>query len=169
LAITIKEQLKKYAEYNLWANKRITEVLTSLPDEAWFIEQKSSFNTLRDTVLHLYGAETIWLSRLSGVSPVKMPGLDPSSSNAHAAGSWINASKELLELITQKPESYFTSKCEYNDMRGIGYQMIVQDILQHVFNHSTFHRGQIVTMLRFAGITGLPSTDYITYIRLLGK
>lgn len=169
MAITIKEQLIKYAEYNLWANKRISGVLTSLPDEVWQTEQKSSFKTLRDTVLHLYGAETIWLSRLNGISSIKMPGLEPSSSNAHAAASWINASKDLVDLISGKPENYFTSKCAYNDMQGIGYEMPVQDILQHVFNHSTFHRGQLVTMLRFAGINGLPSTDYITYIRLLGK
>jgi uncharacterized damage-inducible protein DinB len=165
----IKEQLTKYAEYNLWANSRIAEVLSSAPDDVWLIEQKSSFTTLRATALHIYGAETIWLSRLTDNSILKLPGSDFKGTNREVLQLWQNASKNFVKFISDNSGEYFDSSCTFSNLKGEKFTIKVSDIIQHCFNHSTFHRGQIVTMLRFAGITELPSTDYITYIRQLGE
>jgi len=166
--LEIKEQLVKYAEYNLWANSKLAETLRSSSDEIWLMEQKSSFTTLRATALHIYGAETIWFSRLTDNTILKLPGSDFKGTNADVLQLWQNASKNFVKFISANSGEYFNSSCTFSNLKGEKFTIKVSDIIQHCFNHSTFHRGQIVTMLRFAGITALPSTDYITYIRLLG-
>ena len=60
----MKELLKQYAAYNLWANKQLTDVLNKLPEEKHFAEIPSSFNNLYLTVLHMWDAESIWWQRL---------------------------------------------------------------------------------------------------------
>lgn len=165
----IKEQLTKYAEYNLWANSKIAEILSAVSDDVWLLEQKSSFTTLRATALHIYGAEAIWLSRLTDNAVLKLPGSDFKGTNPEVLQLLLNASKNLVKFVTGNSVEYFGSSCTFYNLKSEKYTIKVSDIIQHCFNHSTFHRGQIITMLRFAGITPLPSTDYITYIRLLGE
>lgn len=164
----IKEQLVKYAEHNLWANSKLAETLRSSSDEIWLMEQKSSFTTLRATTLHIYGAETIWLSRLTDNTIVKLPGSDFKGTNQEVLQLWLNASENFVKFISANSDEYLNSSCTFANLIGEKFTLKVPDIIQHCFNHSTFHRGQIITMLRNAGITKLPPTDYIAYVRVNG-
>jgi uncharacterized damage-inducible protein DinB len=50
-------------------------------------------------------------------------------------------------------------------MKGIEFKSAVDEILFHVVNHGTFHRGQMITMLRELGYTSFPSQDLIAFTR----
>ena len=165
---SIKELIEKYAKYNLWANTSLSEVLNTLPEDMFITEQKSSFRTIKETVMHMHDAETIWYNRLNGVSPTEWPSRGIKCTGTEAVKLLLDASNDLEKLTEGLDESKLASKCRFMSLDGKEYEMDIKDILQHCFNHSTFHRGQLVTMLRFCGAEKLPSTDYITYIRKFG-
>lgn len=116
----------------------------------------------------MYDAETIWYNRLNGVSLTEWPSRGVKCTGVESVRLLIDALSDLTRLTTGLDGSRLTSKCRFLSMDGKEFEMNVYDILQHCFNHSTFHRGQLVTMLRFCGAEKLPSTDYITYIRKFG-
>ncbi len=157
--------INKYANYNLWANSKLTELLVTIDDERLNQPIISSFKSIRETVYHIWDAETIWLERLSNNEisswpPSKIYNLET------PLNILINSSENLLKLIENASPNFLEIQTSYKDSKGNQYSTNNEEILHHVFNHSTLHRGQIITMLRQIGITQIPSTDFITYIRL---
>jgi uncharacterized damage-inducible protein DinB len=162
----MKDLLLNYVKYNFWANTRIADKLKTLSPADWDKEQKSSFKTIRLTLLHIYGAETIWYQRLNGNSLSKFPGVEFTGTNEEATGLLLEASKNFIHFLNSQSGETLKSLCDFKSLEGKAYSTPVSDIILHCMNHSTFHRGQLITMLRNCGADELPSTDYITYIRL---
>ena len=163
------ELSKKYSDYNYWANKRLIDKLRLLPDEILNKEQKSSFRTITATVLHINDAETVWMKRLEGISLTEWPSKDFNGSAYEALKLLENSSMKIKEYASVLTNEKLNEDCPFSSLDGKPYIMKIYDILQHAMNHSTFHRGQIVTMLRNLDITELPSTDYIAYLRSNAK
>lgn len=161
----MKELLRKYAFYNIWANVRIINILKTLPEDMLNKVLKSSFRSIKLTVLHIYDAETIWLKRLEGQSLNNWPSENFNGTSYEAFMLLENASKNISGYIDSISQDSLRNDCTFTSFAGVKFTIKIYDIIQHCFNHSTFHRGQIVTMLRELDIDGIPSTDYITYIR----
>lgn len=161
----MKNLFKKYTEFNFWANKRISSALRPLNEEILNTELNSSFRTVKLTVLHISDAEQIWTERLNGISPKYWPSADFIGNGSEAVEMLINSSVRLNDTVKQLSPEFINSEINFNDMKGNPHKAKVYDIIQHAVNHSTFHRGQVVTMLRELGIKSLPSTDYITFTR----
>lgn len=160
----MKELLSTYVNYNLWANKRIVEMLrenSALIDK----EVKSSFTSLRKTMYHIWGAEELWYKRLHGESLDHVPAMDFKGSFEEAEVKFIFISKLFHEFVSSKDENFFTQPCSYKDTRGNPYTHPHWWMIHHCMNHSTFHRGQLVTMLRAVGVTTIHATDMIVYFR----
>jgi len=159
-----KDLLLTYVRYNLWANNGLAEVFKTM-DQSWIDKEiKSSFPSIRKTAFHIWGAEYIWLSRFKGVSLKTFPS-EEISKDAHPS-NFIKGAKDFLDFVEQQDDSFFFGITTYHDMAGIEHTSQNSEILFHVMNHSSFHRGQLVTMLRNAGFEGvLPRTDMIVYFR----
>ena len=154
--------LIEYTSYNLWANERIASVLRSLDAKVLDAELKSSFTSIRKTVHHIWDAELIWLSRLENNKlewPPTAHFIDP------AIDEFLDTSRDLHNYVESRSREYFHTSTSFNDSKGTPYNMNNAGIIMHVANHSTFHRGQVITMLRELGQTELPSTDLIRYLR----
>ncbi|MCC7158147.1 MAG: DinB family protein [Ignavibacteria bacterium] len=165
----MNDLLLNYAKYNLWANKRITDKFKDLSAEAWIKEQKSSFPSLRQTLLHIYDAETIWYNRLIGISLTKWPSERLKCTKEEATQLMLEASKNLVEFLNVLTSENLNLFCDFRSLEGKEYSMKVYDLIHHCLNHSTYHRGQLVTMLRNLDIDDIPSTDYIAYLRQNGQ
>jgi uncharacterized damage-inducible protein DinB len=157
--------ISKYAAYNVWANNRLFEVAATLNLEQLDTEIISSFRTIRKTLYHIYDAEQIWFERMKQVQQIDWP---PSKHLAPTfeLTSLVKSSENLQKLVEEMGSVGLTSFTIYKDLKGNEYQTSNADIFHHVFNHSTFHRGQVVTMLRQLDVTSIPSTDFITYVRM---
>ncbi|MBL8016528.1 MAG: hypothetical protein JNK43_04600 [Ignavibacteria bacterium] len=164
----LKEHLEKYGSYNLWANNALAVTLSLLPEDLFITEQKSSFRTIKETVMHMFDAETIWYKRLNGVSPDEWPSKGIKCTGREAVSLLLEASGNLAKQTASLNENAEGTKCRFRSLDGKEQEIRISDILQHCFNHSTFHRGQLITMLRFCGVEKLPPTDYITFIRNFG-
>ena len=165
----MKELLYTYAKYNLRANATICSVLEKLDEQLLDKEVTSSFNTIRETIYHVWGAEFIWYKRLHGESLAAWPFEDFKGKFAEAQIEFLKQSEEFMKYITTLTEEQLESKILYSNMEGKKFNNKIYNIIMHVMNHSTFHRGQIITMLRNLGVTKLPSTDFIMFTRINEK
>jgi uncharacterized damage-inducible protein DinB len=154
--------------YNTWANTKIVEVLRDVNDEIFFRENKSSFSSIGITVLHIWGAQHVWFKRMEGISLTAFPHTEVRDKLLILEGL-VKSSVDFQTLIESKGEEFLTSVYAYNNLKGDPFQDTIEDTLFHVVNHSSYHRGQIITMLREAGVAKVVSTDLIHYLRTLKK
>ncbi len=158
--------LKQHLNYNLWANGKIADFIANADEKLFDMEVISSFPSLRKTVYHIWDAEYIWLKRMQGESLSEWPSKNFNGSATDATDGWLACSQQLLEHIGVSDADYASSTITYQNMKGDEFTTTVEGIVMHVVNHGTFHRGQIITMLRQLGYTNLSSTDLITFLRL---
>lgn len=157
--------LVSHLTYNLWANERIGHLLMVQDDALLTAEKKSSFASITKTVLHLWDAETIWLTRLKGGSLADWPSKNFAGGKSEMLAGWVNTSTELLQFVKDKGEAFQQHTIVYKNMKGDSYENSVEEILYHLVNHGSYHRGQIITQLRESGVTQLVTTDLIAWFR----
>lgn len=159
----MKAIVMQHAAYNVWANTRMVELLKK-QDHLLDKEVKSSFPTLRKTVFHIWDAEYIWLQRLKGQSIDNWP--SKLFDQRISLDKLVLNSKEFHDFLQEKDEDYYTASTGYRNTRGESFSNTNHGIAMHCMNHSTFHRGQAVTMLRSLGYEdNVDSTDLIAYLR----
>jgi len=161
----MKDLLLNYTRYNLWANKCLADAMELLSDEQVNLEMASSFPTIRKTVYHLWGAEDIWKRRLTQTPTDTWASKNFEGTFSEALKNWQETSQWFIDYISEADDSFLLSPITYKNLAGNQYTNSVKEIVHHVMNHSTYHRGQLITMLRQAGVTQLPATDYIAFLR----
>lgn len=161
----MKELLKQYAAYNIWASQKIFEIILALPEEKQLAEIPSSFNSLCKTILHMWDAESIWWQRLKLQENITRPGKDFKGSMQDAISGLIQQSKQWEEWISNASELAIEHVFQYQTLDGAQYKQPTWQMLHHVFNHGTYHRGQLINMLRQLGVEKLPATDFIIWAR----
>ncbi len=155
--------LDQLANYELWANTRFVQRLQRESDEVLDQHIPSSFPSLRATLLHIRDAENAWYRRLTN-TPMTWP--------AEADRSIDNLLKytvQLHDLVKGYGPSDLESICIYHDLKGNEHRQTRWQMLLHCFNHSTQHRGQLITMMRTLGLTDIPANDLVVYQRSLPK
>ncbi len=162
----MKELLIQYANYNIWANSKMVDLILKLSPEQLDKEINSSFNTIRKTVYHSWGAEYVWLQRMELIENWVYTGNDLHVPLDEACTKWLQTSEALKVFIEkQYDDKALEHVFQYYDSEKVSHKQQVSQTLMHVFNHATYHRGQLVTMLRQVGVTKLPSTDYMIWVR----
>ena len=150
-------------EYNRWANARMLASVAALTAEQFTRNLSNSFASVRDTLVHILGAEWIWLERWRGVSPpALLPAADfPELESIKAR--WAEVERERSTFLDQLNEEALARRMAYLNLKRERWEYTLAHMLQHVVNHSTYHRGQIATMLRQLGHAPA-STDLLLYM-----
>ena len=150
-----------YAIYNIWANNRLITSLLEHDDQLLIKKLTGSYPTIRATILHIWFAETGWLSRLNG------NGWETSKVN-----NFSGTPKELFKAWQHTSEQFktFVATADLEkeipfEHKGEKFSIPAREIVQTVFNHGSYHRGQVVMMMRQVGISTIPQTDYIEWVR----
>jgi len=161
----MKQLLQQYAAYNIWANKIIIDQVNQLSEEQLHKEIASSFDTIYKTILHLMDVESIWWQRLKLAEHVEWPGRTFDGSVDELSKKLLQLSLQWEEWITNTNEVNITHVFAYQNSKKEQFKQPVYEMLLHLFNHQTFHRGQVVTMLRQLGIEKIQPTDFIVFSR----
>jgi len=160
-----KQYFIELADYNIWANNIQCSWLEQLSATQWEQEIVSSFNSIQKTVLHVIAAENIWLQRLEKKADTVWLQGSYTGSKAEHITLWKSLSQGLKDYVMHMDESILNQNLDFKRINGEAYSMPYYQVLAHIFNHSTYHRGQLVTMLRQAGFTAVGSTDMLGYFR----
>ena len=160
-----KSYFIELADYNIWANNIVCNWLEKISDEQWTQHVTSSFNSIQETVLHIIGAENIWLERMrKDEKQVWLPSVYKGTKEEHIA-LWKKTSQGLKDFVLAFDENNLQTNLDFKRLNGDPYSMPFYQLFAHVFNHSTYHRGQLVTMLRQVGFTDVGSTDMLGFFR----
>jgi uncharacterized damage-inducible protein DinB len=152
-------------EFNYWARDRMFQAVGQLTPEQYTRDLGNSFKSVRDTLVHVYSAEWVWYTRWNGESPTTPVPADryPDLASLHSA--WIELEGQIRSFVDRQSESDAARVFEYRLMNGQPGRSPFWQMLQHVVNHGSYHRGQVTTMLRQLGAAPAKSTDLITFYR----
>jgi uncharacterized damage-inducible protein DinB len=143
-------------EYNRWANARMLDAASKLSSEQFAADLKSSHQSVRDTLAHILAAEWIWLERWLGTSPKAL--LDPADFPTvdSLKSRWNEVEANYQAFIGTLSDESLEKVITYTNTRGEVWKYPLAEMIQHVMNHSTYHRGQVTTMLRQLGAEVTP-------------
>ena len=158
--------LYRYARYNQWAHQSLLDIIGKLSKQQQQATIPSSFNSLYKTLFHVWGAEHLWFLRLNREPVPKMSGDPFNGSMEDLTKALTITDLQWIEWIADKSDNDLTLPVQYTNTAGQSFEQPYDILLHHIFNHSTYHNGQLVSMLRALGINQIPSTDFVTWTRL---
>ena len=159
------DEINGLLDYHYWARDRMLAALDTLTPEQFMQPIESSFKSIRDTVAHTMGAEAVWYSRWCG-NPQGMIAAERFRDVASLRAAWRELESGVRAFFRELGAEKIDTRMEYKSLKGESHSSSFQQMLQHVVNHATYHRGQVTTTLRQIGAKPPESTDLINYYRI---
>ena len=151
----------KLIAYNVWANRKLGEQIKSLPNELFSRELGGSFPSIQLTLQHLLASDWIWLHRWKGIPIIDIPSDWQTDSAPALVAIWLPI-QEQIETIIRDLANNPEKEIQFTTGSGATYSLPFLDTVIHSTNHGTYHRGQIVNMIRMLGEKPV-NTDYFIY------
>jgi uncharacterized damage-inducible protein DinB len=162
------DEIRELFAYHRWANQRFLAAASALTPEQLSRDLGSSFPSVLATLAHVLSAEWIWLERWHGRSPsARTPADWDLSDRDELRRRWAEVEGAQAEFIQGLTEEELRRVLDYRTLAGDPFSSALWQILRHLVNHATYHRGQVSTMLRQLG-TSAPATDLVLYYRDAG-
>jgi uncharacterized damage-inducible protein DinB len=155
--------IRELYDYHRWANRRLFDVAAGLEDAVTRDMGKHwSVPTVKGMFAHLYGADSVWLSRWKGGSPARLPGDADFRMLADLRAAWDALEAEQCAFVEGLADDDLARPVTYKNTAGEQFRVALGPLLQHVVNHATHHRSEIATMITL--ISGSPpDTGINTY------
>jgi uncharacterized damage-inducible protein DinB len=165
------EDIRSLFAFNHWANRRLLSAARPISPEDFLRDLRSSHGSVRGTLIHIIGGQWVWLRLWQG-EPSKQivarcdalwdPKRFPDVAALEAAhASLEHDQKTFIDGLT---DDRVTTRISFESLQGQQCDLSLSEMMQHVLHHSTYHRGQVVTLLRQLGQTP-PGTDFVTFLR----
>jgi uncharacterized damage-inducible protein DinB len=151
--------------YTEWANHLALDAAERLSDEQQKYDFKISHGSVHGTLAHMAGAEWIWLERWRGTSPLRIWTAEDFVDIPAIRARWRWIEEERQALLDSLGEEELGSDLSYRNLKGEPFTLPLVAQMQHVVNHSTQHRGQVVGMIRQLGVQP-PAVDLLYYLIL---
>jgi len=157
------DTLRLHLDYHAWASRRLLDAVAQLTPEEQSRDFKTSDSSALNTLAHVFAADRLWLARMFGESPTKL--LDPRDRELGVlTKDWPVVQQRWKDWAAPLSDSDFQAKISYRDTRGNPWEQPLWQILLHVVNHGTHHRGQVSGFLRAMGHQP-PPLDLIAFYR----
>ena len=158
----------QHYNYHRWANNRFFDHLQSLPDTVYDQKIESVFSSISEVIIHIYQVDAMWLSVMSGdlleetmtkIKQIKERSAHKTMEQMQAL--YTNLAGQYRDFMNGINDPNIAITVEHP--RHGTLETSVSELVQHVVNHGTYHRGNITAMLRQQGKSGVP-TDYVFYL-----
>jgi uncharacterized damage-inducible protein DinB len=159
------QDLKTLLDFHYWALDRVLEAAAALPPDQYIRDLGSSFKSVRDTLVHLYSAEWAWYQRWQGTSPTAMLRFDDYPDVETLRRAWTSHEQKVRAYVDSLGEADTARVINYRLLSGQAGVSPFWQLVQHMLNHASYHRGQVTTLLRQLGAKPPASLDMITYYR----
>jgi uncharacterized damage-inducible protein DinB len=160
------QDLQSMLDYHYWARDRLLDALEPLTPEQYKRDLGNSFRSIRDTLTHIYAAEWAWYSRWQGESPTSLVPTDRFPDLGALRKEWGEHEARMRAFVSGLNEAGSARVIEYKLLNGQPGASPIWQMVQHVVNHASYHRGQITTMLRQIGMAPAKPMDMIAYYRV---
>ncbi len=159
------EDLRTLLDYHYWARDRMFEALAPLTAEQATRSLGGSFTSIHDTVAHLYAADAVWYARWQGESPAALLTGAAFADLAAVRRAWVEHEPKMRAFVEELGEAGITRVIPFKMLTGQPASSPFWQMLQHIVNHGSYHRGQVTNMLRQLGAQPPKSLDMITFHR----
>jgi uncharacterized damage-inducible protein DinB len=145
------DTVRELLSYNTWANTRLLEAVARLDSKQFTLAVGGSYPSVQATLTHIVWAEWVWLERWLGRSPKELfaPEEFPSVAELRKRWTQIQAAQEAF-VKALAPEE-LQRVVRYTNRLEETWEYALWRALYHLFNHSSYHRGQVTNMLRLLG------------------
>jgi uncharacterized damage-inducible protein DinB len=157
--------LRTLLDYHYWARDRMFDALDALTPDQATRSLGGSFGSIHDTVAHLYAAEVIWYARWQGDSPAALLTGAAFPDLATVRRAWTEHELKMRAFLEELGEAGLTRVFAFKMLTGQPVSSPFWQMLQHIVNHASYHRGQVTNMLRQLGAQPAKSLDMIAFYR----
>lgn len=162
----MKELLQQYADYNIWATKQLVDRINKLSNKEINRELPNSFSSIYKTVKHMWLAEEVWWQRLKLVEHLVLESEKFTGSFTQLSITMAKQSAYWSDWIRASTQIQLIHVLEYRNTKRETFKQPINEVIMHLFNHATYHRGQLITMLHQLSVDKIPQTDFIVFSRL---
>ena len=149
--------------YTMWADRICLKVLEEVAAEDLVRDTGTSFGSLLGTLSHILGSQRVWLARFEGKILARVPDLTDFPDWETLTAAWNETSAELGFFLASLAVEQVSADLTWTNSEGVTYTRPLWEPVLHLVNHSTYHRGQVVSQLRQLGYEP-PSTDLIYFL-----
>jgi uncharacterized damage-inducible protein DinB len=159
------DHFRTFGRYNQWANRRLYAACAELPEGEYLKLRPSFFGSIHATLNHILVGDRIWLGRLTGHLATHIRSLDqilyPEFAGLRVAREAEDAA--IINYLDGLDQPTLNSTLRYKRMDGEPFALPMRQVLAHVFNHQTHHRGQAHGLLSQTAVAP-PPLDLVHYL-----
>ena len=156
-------EIRTLFSFNRWANDSLLAACRALSHDEFTRDLHTSYHSVRGTLVHILWAEWLWFARWRGESPMSVHDENDFPDVNTIEREWHKVDDERREFLAALTDQRLAETFAYVNRQGERWEYSYAQAMQHLLNHSTYHRGQIVTLLRQLGKTP-PTTDFLNYV-----
>jgi uncharacterized damage-inducible protein DinB len=153
------QEARTHLRYSAWASQRLIDAAFDLDAELLHRDVGVPNKSLHGTLAHVLMADRVWFARVTGVVLA-----NPREQTEPIETEWPRVLGQWQSLAEAWTDADLASVVSYKDMQGNPYETPLVQIVMHVVNHATLHRGQVMAMFRQLGVAP-PPTDLIFFYR----
>ena len=167
--ISYRDHFVTLARYNAWANGRLYHACAALPETDYYARRPAAFfGNLHATLNHILVGDRAWMRRMTG----KGDAPDSLDTELYVTLPELRAARtaeddRILAFVGGLDESDLARTISYRPITAGPDARPLSELLGHMFNHQTHHRGQAHALLSDAGADS-PPLDLIYYLRETG-
>lgn len=151
---------KTQLDYTYWASDRLLDASRPLSEEELARDLGNSFGGVLGTLVHIFQADRIWLSRVAGSPRFTLAEPDEKWTIDSLQSTWVDVHLGWIDWAGSVDD--VGKILQYVNLAGKNFELPLWQVVFHVVNHGSYHRGQITTMLRQLGSSPV-STDLHNY------
>lgn len=159
-----RDHVLRLFAFHHWAEDRMFDAFADVTVEQLNKPWGGSFGTGRGLLRHVVGAERLWVERFNGDSPKTLPDFPATHTGREFRAEWETVKSDERRFLSGLTRDRLAGDLSYVNMKGEQWTYPFAEILVHVVNHGTYHRGQLTHLLRDLG-RAAPSTDYLVFLQ----
>lgn len=155
-------------DFHVWANNRFFERLKELPHSVYTQEIQSVFPSIAETLAHMYNADSLWLGVIREDPFDEILAISVQATE-RAKGKSIEEMEVLFTELSKQFQAFFNSQEDLDKPMAPEHPAFgrlethLSELVQHIVNHGTYHRGNLSAMIRQLGYPSV-ATDYVFYL-----
>jgi uncharacterized damage-inducible protein DinB len=153
--------LKTQLDYTYWASDRLLDAARPLSEDELTRDLGNSFGGVLGTLVHIFQADRLWLSRMSGSPRMTLGDADETWTIDSLQSAWVDVHLGWIDWAGSVQD--VSKVLDYVNLAGKPNQGVLWQLVFHVVNHGTYHRGQITTMLRQSGYSAVATDLHLYY------